>query len=241
MTESKRLVIKGNKGVDLSEVLDKKHNLWIGISLSNKIFTPENIKSLIDFCIEYTKEKVLVWIPGRMHATNYRYFERIGRADSLRKGFEEEDKYKEVVNNILEDLPKDQSEKVVIANYDDICTPKHIRQREVFFRTFAEKGDFYKVVMEIVEEVIIARGRIVNKDNKESLALYVIHELPLFCDGVQKNGDDTSYTVIPYPGFGKLDELEMDIVEGKKFPELTKKLRLSNQVGILDVGFEHEN
>jgi arsenite-transporting ATPase len=44
--------------------------------------------------------------------------------------------------------------------------------------------------MEIIEEVILVRGRPVNKDNKESLALYIIHELPLFCDGAQKIGDE---------------------------------------------------
>ena len=92
--------------------------------------------------------------------------------------------------------------------------------------------------MEIIEEVIIARGRPVNKDNKESLALYIIHELPLFCDGAQKIGDDTIYTVISYPGFGKIDELEMDIIEGKKYPDITQKLALINRVGILDISFE---
>ncbi len=80
--------------------------------------------------------------------------------------------------------------------------------------------------MEIIEEVIIARGRPVNKDNKESLALYIIHELPLFCDGAQKIGEDTIYTVIPYPGFSKIDELE---------PDITQKLALTNRVGILDI------
>ena len=238
MIQEKRLIVRGIKGVSLSEVKNKNHNLWMGISLSNKIFTPENIKSLILFCLENTKEKVLVWIPGRMQAINHRYFERLGMADALKKGFTEEDTCKEMIKQMLKELPSEKSSKVVIANYDDICTSKHIKQREIFFREFSEKGDFYNVIMGITEEVIVARGRPVNKDNKESLALYVIHELPLFCDGVQKIGDDTLYTVVPYPGFGKIDELEMDIIEGKKFPELTKNLGLSSRVGILDVVFE---
>ncbi|MFA7252668.1 MAG: tRNA-dependent cyclodipeptide synthase [Candidatus Paceibacterota bacterium] len=231
------VTIRGNKGVDLSEVKDKKHNIWIGVSVSNKMFNRENIKSLILFCLENTKYKVLVWIPGRMQATNYRYFERMSRADALRKGFEQEDVYKKMVQDILSELPSRDSDRVVLANYDDICTPKHIRQREIFYREFSLKGTFYNEVMSIIEEVIIARGRQVNKDNKESLALYILQELPLFCDGVQKNGEETIYTVVPYPGFGKLDELEMDIIEGKKFPDLTIKLNLENKVGILDVIF----
>lgn len=239
--EYKRVIVKGNKGVNLSEIKSKKHNLWIGVSMSNKIFTSENIKSLILFCLAYTKDKVLIWIPGRMQSTNYRYFERMGRAEALKRGFEDEEKYKNTVNLILNDLPKEETKRIVIANYDDICTPKHIKQREIFFRSFSDKGDFYNTVMEITEEVILSRGRSVNKDNKESLALYILQELPLFCDGVEKIGDNTTYTVVPYPGFGKIDELEMDLIKGEKYPELTKKLNLSNKIGILDIEFRDEN
>ncbi len=135
--------LKGNKGVDSGEVKAKKYNLWIGISLSNKIFTPENIKSLILFCLEHTKDKVLVWIPGRMQANNYRYFERIGMADALRKGFAEEDACKEVVKQILNELSKEQADKVVIASFDDTCALQNTLNKERYFlEHFLKKENF---------------------------------------------------------------------------------------------------
>jgi tRNA-dependent cyclodipeptide synthase len=228
--------IKGIKGVELSEITEKKHNIWIGISLSNKIFTRENIKSLIQFALENTREKVLVWIPGRMHTTNY-YIDRVSRADALKRAFQDEDRCKELVAEILSEFPSEERNKVVISNYEDTCTPKHIKQKGVLLREFSNKDQFYDDVLEIVAEIIKSRGRTYNKERAESLSLYVISELPMFVDGVQANGDPTTYTVIPYPGFGKVDELEMAIVKGEKYPELTKKLDLSNKVGIIDVEF----
>lgn len=228
------LEIKGIKGVDLSEVLERKHNIWIGISLANKFFTGENIKLLIEFALKYTKEKVLIWIPGRMHATNY-YIDRISRADALKKAFEDEDRCRGTVIDVLNEFPPEISQKVVIANYDDTCTPKHIKQKEILLREFSLKGDFYNAVIEITEEIIKSRARTYSKERAENLAAYVISELPLFADGIQTNSDNTVYTVIPYPGFGKIDDLEMDLIKGERYPDLTKQLGLSHKVGIVDV------
>jgi tRNA-dependent cyclodipeptide synthase len=240
MLKYKQLKAKGSKGITLESFEKREHNVWLGISLSNKFFTKETIQLLIEFAVEYTKDKVLVWIPGRMQAINYRYFDGLSRAESLRKAFEDEERIINDVKDILGRFPSEKASRIVIANYDDVCTPKHIRQREIFFREFSEQKEFYDALMEIVKGVIDLRGRTYDKTKAESLALYIIQELPLFVDGVQKNGDDTLYTVVPYPGFGKIDELEMDLVVGKRYPELTQKLSLSNKVGILNIELDRE-
>lgn len=232
-----RVEIKQAFGLTPAEVGEKKHNIWVGISISNKKFTPENIRALIFFALEKTKEKVLVLIPGRMQATNYRYFDKLSRAESLRRAFEDEKNFKIIVQSILGESPEDDRRKVSVANYDEICTPKHIAQREIFFRAFAEQGTFYEEIIKITEEVMLVRGRVVEKERAESLSLYILHELPMFVDGVQAVFGTDVYTLVPYPGSGKLDQLKMDIIKGEKFPELTKQLKLENKVGILDVEF----
>lgn len=70
MINYKNLSVKESKGISLDEVENRKHNIWLGISLSNKFFTLSTIKLLIEFALEYTKDKVLVWIPGRLQGTN---------------------------------------------------------------------------------------------------------------------------------------------------------------------------
>ena len=231
--------IKQAFGLTVDEVKEKKHNIWIPISLSNKTFTPQLIEALILFALKTTKEKVLVLIPGRMHATNYRYFDGImRRSEAIKKGYEDEDACKKIVGTILRSLSEEQKQKVVIANYDDVCTPKHMRQKELFFRAFAEQADFYEAIMDVMRDFMENRGRTFEIGKAESLALYTLSELPFFVDGVNRIGDEeTYYTVNPYPGSGKLDVLEMQIIEGKTFPELTRDLKLKDKVGILDVEF----
>lgn len=230
--------IKKYIGTDSVEIQEKKHNIWIPISLSNKVFTPEHIEALIRFALENTKEKVLVLIPGRMHATNYRYFDGMRRSEAIKKGYEDEDACREIVEEVLQSLPEQQQHVIKIANYDDVCTPKHMRQKEVFFRAFAEQGNFYEAVIEVMKDFIAHRGRTFEVGKAESLALYALSELPFFVDGVNVIGDEaTFYTLNPYPGSGKLDDLEVQIIEGNVFPELTKQLKLQNKVGIIDVDF----
>lgn len=224
-------------GVDISDVETRKHNIWIGISISNKLFTKGNTEALMRFSLAYTKEKILVLVPGRMQATNYRYFDNMRRSEALRKGFEDEEIYKKMIGEILDTFSEEERNKIEIVNYDNVCTPKHIAQREVFFRSFAEQGTFYEVVMDIMKETIINRGRTFEVGRAESLALYMLHELPFYTDGIQKNYSDTRYTLTPYPGSGRLDDLYMDVIEGKKFPKLTQQLQLQHLVGILDVAF----
>ena len=224
-------------GVDFSEVQEKKHNIWVVFSISNKKFTPENIEALIRFALKYTTEKILIWIPGRMQATNYYYFDNLRRSEALKKSFEDEDRFKRIVKDILDALSEEERNKISVAGYDDICTPRYIMQREVFFRAFADQDAFYDAVIQIAQEIMIARGRTVDRKKAEAIAIYVLRELPLFVDGVQTTHQNDVYSLIPYPGSGKLDQLEMDIIEGNKFSELTKKLNLQNKVGILDVKF----
>jgi tRNA-dependent cyclodipeptide synthase len=231
-----QISINDSIGLTSLEVQSGTHNFWIGISISNKIFTHDNVKSLLLFCLKNTKDKVLVWIPGKMHAINY-LIDKMDENLAVQKALKEEDQYRVMVSKILDEIPKELSQKVVMADYDDICTPEYLRQKALLLEEFSRKKDFYERVMEITQEILIWRGRTYTKERAEILSNYVINELPLFINGVMKRGEEIVYTVIPYPGFGKIDDLEKDLIEGQKFPELSRKLQLTNKVGILDISF----
>src|SRR5690606_38730572 len=110
------------------------------------------------------------------------------RSEALRKAFEDEDQ----ACAFLEQHTF--SGGIEISNYDGVCTPKHIQQREVVFREFAKQNFFYDEVMNIVGSLVISRGRTRDVAREESLALYVLHELPFFIDGVQKMDNSRQYT-----------------------------------------------
>ena len=102
-------------------------------------------------------------------------------------------------------------------------------------REFSLQKKFYEIVMDIADEILESRGRTISKNRKEDVALYVLQELVWFLDGVKKNGNDTLYTVVLYPGFGKLDYLVKSIIEDDEFKEFKEKLNITNKTGIADV------
>ena len=62
----------GNKDL----LINKEYNIGVGISLGNKWFTPENIFGLIEFSLEYTKRRVVVYVADTIHAVNIEIRER---------------------------------------------------------------------------------------------------------------------------------------------------------------------
>lgn len=216
-------------------IFTKKYNLWIGLSFGNKWFTKNNLEKLIDFGLKHTKKSLLILIPGRLQVSNLRYIDNLSRAQSLKKAFAMEDEKRQEVEVIVSRLPVKDQKKVVIANYDDTLTPKVIKQREVLMREFAKQKFFYDSVMEISNEMLKIRGRTISKDRAESVALYVLQELPLFLNGVSIIDRDELYSVILYPGLGKFDELVVNIIYSDDYKSLRDKLRIINKTGIADI------
>ena len=146
-----------------------------------------------------------------------------------------EDEKRQEVEVIVSRLPAKDQKKIIIANYDDTLTPKVIRQRELFMREFAKQKVFYDSVMEISNEMLKIRGRTISKDRAESVALYVLQELPLFLNGVSVIDRNELYSVILYPGLGKFDELVVKIIKSDEFKTLRDKLGIINKTGIADI------
>lgn len=233
---TKEITLNETLGVSKESILNKEHNLWIGFSFGNKWFTKENLERLIGFGLKYTKESLLVCIPSRLYATNLRYIDKLSRAESLRRAFEiGDEKFLEVKNIESLFVAKDR-DKIIIAKYDDILTSEYLKQREVLLREFAEQKEFYKLVIDVSSKMLELRARTVSKERSESVALFILQELPLLIDGVMKMDTNKIHTVILYPGLGKLDELVMKIRDDSAFKLLRGKLNIQHSIGIASVG-----
>ncbi len=207
--------------------------------MGNKLFTKENIQSLICFAIQFTKEKVLIWIPGRIESVNYYYFDGKRRADALKIGFANEERYTKLVQEIISRLPTEHQNKLSIVHYDDVLSPRFVKQRETLFRGFSEQRKLYDDIIAVARDIVEARKRTADIRLLESVAIYVIQELPLFLDGLQVIGNEkTVYGVVLYPGMGKLDYLVERIKYEQEYEELRKKLNLKYPSGIINIEFE---
>lgn len=219
-------------GISIDNVKNKQYNIWIGISFSNKKFTDSYVKELLDTAVMYTEKHVLVWLPGRMHATNYYYFDKLSRAESLQRAYEDERRMCDMLEYYI--LEK-RYENISMVAYDDVLTQDFVRRKDILFRAFAEQEEFYDGVCDIAQGFLKTRNRPIEKKRIEFVALYILQELPAMIGGLQTFDSDIHYSVLFYPGIDKLDILAQDLIEGKKYKELSEKLKVKGVVGVVDV------
>ncbi len=215
---------------DKKEVESKKFNIWIGISLGNKYFTKQNIKEYILWALENTKENVVILIADKIHAINYEVRNKYTKKRSLSVALKKGKEIKQSIAKIIRQLPQEQQQKVHILLWNDIENDLEYKSaKKAILTEFKTNPIFYKKIIDIPKENTIFKF---NKKEFEILSSYVLNELPIFIKGLKYK--KVIYDLIPYPGLGKIDALTLDLLQGKTFPELTKKLKIKHKTAILE-------
>lgn len=214
-----------------AEILSKKFNIFIGISLGNKYFTREHIREYLLWALEHTKEKIAVLIPDKIHAINYEVRNEYSadRAFSVtrRKGDEAEELVAEIIKGA--EIPENKAE---IVRWELIEDSLYLRMLNIFRAAFEENQAFRKAVIDTVKETLPYANFNFSDAQYEKLAQYVIEELPMLMSGIRIGG--VNYEVLPYPGFANIDYLAIDLQEGKSFPVITKKLNIQNKLKLIE-------
>jgi tRNA-dependent cyclodipeptide synthase len=213
------------------DIQARRFNIFIGISLGNKYFTPKHIRDYLLWAIENTKEKVAILIPDKIHAVNYEvksgYSSERALAVARRKGDEVE---KEVVK-IIDEL-KIPGSKIQIVRWGGIENESHLNMLTIFQDAFRDDAAFRKIIINITKETPHISDLDFSDVQYEKLSQYVIDELPMLIGGIQKDG--VSYELLPYPGFANIDYLAIDLQEGKSFPGITKQLKIKNKLRFIE-------
>ncbi len=237
MTE--KMALNSVLGVSDEGTVERRYNLWVGVSDNPWFKAPGNLEVLVRWALEHTRDHLLIWIPGRLYAINFNHIEKKGRARALREGYATEDEFR-LRLRAAGFLPDDPKKRVGIryAGYDDVMTPDYVRRRAILFRAFSAEGRLYQRLINIADDILRARGRTITKARKEAVALYQLQELPMFLGPVRTLDDDrTPYEVEVYPGMGKFDVLVRDLIEGRVSEELTTTLDLHEPCGVANVNF----
>lgn len=207
------------------DVLSKKFNIFIGISLGNKDFSDETIKEYLRWSLEHTKKEVLILIPDKIHAINYEVKNRYSKERAMKIAIREGEKVKSKVETILNEFGSQKNTSIVkIVFWKDIETDEHLKNVEILRNEFKSNSDFRNLVISIVKDAVLL-DRLTELDY-ERLTDYVLEELPLLITGI--NYSETLYDLQLYPGISSIDYLTVDLQKGERFPELTKKLNINN-------------
>lgn len=215
------------------DIENKKFNYWIGISLGNKYFSKENVQKYIEWTLLNTKESVLIVIGDWIYSINIQVLDKKNEQSALRKAMRLGDEKLAEVTEIISHFSPEQTTKVKIARWKDIEGSEiHQNRVRVLFDEFQKKGDFYNRIIDIVKENFRGSPKNFEVSDIEKLSEYVLHEMPMFLDGIHLFGN--TYDAILYPKIGLIDLLEKDLQEGVVFPEITKRLEIKSSATIIE-------
>lgn len=220
------------------EIANKNHNIWLGISLGNKYFTKENIDKYIKWAVDNTKKEVLIVVADMLHAINLEVLDGRTPEKALRKAIKIGDKKMKEINEIISSLPESDQQKIIVARWKDILTNDIYKHNfSCICNEFKTSKAFHDLIVDIVKIGREDRKEKISKmtdDEMNRFCEYVLNELPHFINGVQVDNSDQIFTVIPYPGLSKLNDLSVGLNNRTMFKELSSQLTITNHTGIVE-------
>jgi len=197
-------------------------NIFVGISLGNKLLTKELAKKYVKWAYDNTKDNVLVLIADDIDTVNWEIFrgftKKKAEAKVKEKGGGITDMF-ERAKKILAREEKDEGylSKVTIGHWSDIQNEGYLHLREILAEEYKTNPEFKKDVLYFVEKYLEMRTQKVDDETKDRLAGYIIDELPTLLGGLL--WDDTLYNLILYPTYvdSGMSKFVLDVRGGKYF------------------------
>ncbi len=205
------------------EEIDKKmFNIFVGISVGNKLLTPELAKRYVEWAHKYTKDNALILIADEIDAINWQVFRGSSEEEALVKAREKGYQVAGMFDKAKRTLARETDDPTYITNvhtlfWEDIKNPGFEHVREILIEQYKTNNNFKKAVLHFVNKYIEFRQVEVKEDDKDRLASYIISELPTLLGGLLWN--NTLYNLILYPTYvtSGMSQFVLDIRGGKYF------------------------
>lgn len=224
-------------GTSKEEIESKKFNVWIGISLGNKYFTEENIKEYLIWALENTKEDVLVIIGDRLYAIKLEALDKYNKLRAFKVAARLGDKKEKEIMNVIKKFPEEKRKLIKIARFKGILNTKYYEYRlELLQEHYKENKLFKGFVIKIVQNIYGGGPHTLTEKRIDKLAEYVLREVPVYLNGAYypNSSKGKYYQCTIYPGLNLIDELIIGLHNGNLFQELSNKLKLHNEIAILE-------
>jgi tRNA-dependent cyclodipeptide synthase len=216
--------------VTQEEIEKKLFNIFIGISLGNKILTPELVERYVKWAHTYTKDDAVILIADDIDVVNWMVFCGMNRAAAEEKVQKKGYGLKGMFDRAIRNLARKENDPSYIADvhilfWGDIRNKGHDHLYEILSEEFATNKEFRKQVLYFVNKYAEFRGVDVSDEDKIKLADYIISELPTLLGGLLWN--NTLYNLILYPTYidSGMSSFVVDIRGGKYFDSSKLQLR----------------
>ena len=208
------------------EVLKKKFNIYLGISLNNKWFTKENIREYILWALKYTKSNVGVLVVDTLQSINYQVRSKYSEKAAIKKSLKEGDKIINIIKEIVLELPSERRKNIEIIRWDDITSDINYKLTlPLFVEEYNNNPKFRDEIKTAVQSFTENLPGEFSEEKIEKLGLYVINEMPELANGFTFNG--THYNCFIYPQ----DSLVTQLVEKIQKKEISLELYNKTNIG----------
>lgn len=218
------------------EEIDRKlFSVFVGISLGNKLLTPELAEKYVKRAHEHTKDDAVILIADDIDVVNWMVFRGLSREDAEEKVRQKGYGMKGMFDRAIRNLARTENDPSYIAGvhiifWEDIRNEGYDHLKKVLAEEYGTNEEFKKRVLYFVNKYAELRGAEASEENKDKLADYIISELPTLLGGIYWNGK--LYNLILYPTYVEsgMGQFVLDIRGGKYFDASKLQLR---QVGVL--------
>lgn len=195
-------------GVDSHE---KKHNIFIGISISNKKITADMALNYLKWAVRNTKEKVAVVIADELNIVNYEIFDKYSRGKAENRAKRIGDDFEELFRAQIEKMP--EKDKIQIFRWDKVKeNPRYQQVRQFLAEQYESDTAFKSAVLYFVKKYMRKKGKIITEDSQiGALATYIIGELPTLLEGVDLDGDHYGLCIYPTYFASGMSQFVMDM------------------------------
>ncbi len=217
------------------EIEDKMFNIFVGISLGNKLLTPELARHYVKWAHEHTNKNAVILIADKIDAINWEVFRGLSHEDALKKVEQKGYSVAGMFDKAKRTLARETGDtgyisQVHIIFWEDIYNWGYDMLRKVIADEYESNDEFRAQILAQVEKYIELRQAEVSDEDKHRLAGYIIDELPTLIGGIY--WDKTLYNLILYPTYvdSGMSQLVLDIRGGKYFNASKLQLR---QISVL--------
>lgn len=217
------------------EVAQKMFNIFVGISLGNKLLTPELAQHYVKWAHDHTNKNVVILIADQIDAINWEVFRGLSHEEALGKAEQKGYGIAGMFDKARRTLARETGDmgyisRVHIIFWQDIHNWGYGMLRKILEDEYRSNMLFQDQVLHFVDKYVALRQTEVSEENRHRLAGYILDELPTLLGGIY--WDNTLYNLILYPTYidSGMSKFVLDIRGGKYFDASKLQLR---QISVL--------
>lgn len=223
--------------VDPKALDEKLFTIFIGISLGNKLLTPDLAKHYVQWAHEKTDKNVAILIADEIDVINWIVFRGFTRQAALRKTKHKGCSIASMFDKAQRTLAQQFDDSGYVTDvhvifWRDMVNERYWGLREILEKEYWSNEPFQEKILYFVDKYVHLRQAFVTVEQKHMLAGYILDELPTLLEGIVWN--NTHYNLILYPTYVEsgMSEFALDVSNGKYFD--SAKLQLKQQCALVE-------